>query len=197
MARSAKSGRCEIMTPSGLELPAPRRTSNPDISGSATSMSMTSGERLFAASIALPPDSASPTTCTSVARRHSWASSQRTDCSLSTISSVMGRGFCGASFSGTGICSSEFRCERQEQLAAEEVVGAVAVCSTAGDDIRVDQRRILVEQIVGAGADLHDLVDIPRRLEVQIVERRDFGVDMVVSIERREMQRRIRAVVVL
>src|SRR5579863_2652888 len=197
MARSAKSGRCEVMMPSGPESPAPRRTSNPDISGSATSMSMISGERLFAASIALPPDSASPTTCTSAARRHNWASSQRTDCSLSTISSVMGREFCGASFSGAGIWASEFRCERQEQLATEKVVGAVGVCSAAGDDIRIDQGRILVEQIVGAGADLHDSVDIPGRLEVQIVEGRDFGVDVVVSIERREMQRRIRAVVVL
>src|SRR5580692_3428636 len=185
------------MMPSGLELPVPRRTSNPDISGRATSMTMTSGDRLFAASIASPPDSASPTTCTSAARRHNWASSERTCGSLSTISSVMGRGSCGASFSGAGIQASESRREREEQLAAEKVVGAVGVCGTAGDDIRVDQRRILVEQIVGAGADLHDLVDIPRRLEVQIVERRDFGVDMVVSIERREMQRRIRAVVVL
>ena len=96
-----------------------------------------------------------------------------------------------------GCCSLKFRRERQKQLAAEQIIGAVGVCRAAGDDVRVDDRRILVEHIIGAGANLQDLVDVPRGLEVQIIIGRDSRVVIVVSAERRKMQRRIPAVVVL
>src|ERR1700730_18813338 len=43
-----------------------------------------------------------------------------------------------------GCCSLRFRRERQKQLAAEQIIGAVGVCRAAGDDVRVDDRRILV-----------------------------------------------------
>src|SRR6202044_3792528 len=43
----------------------------------------------------------------------------------------------------------ELRRERQKQLAAEHIVGAVSVCGTAGDETGVDHRRILVENVVG------------------------------------------------
>jgi len=71
----------------------------------------------------------------------------------------------------------EFRRERQEQLAAEQIIRTVGVCRAAGDDVRVDDRRILVEHIIGAGANLQDPVDIPRGLEVQIIVGRDSRVE--------------------
>jgi hypothetical protein len=74
-----------------------------------------------------------------------------------------------------GCCSLKFRRERQKQLAAEQIIGAVGICRAAGDDVRVDDRRILVEHIIGAGANLQDLVDVPRGLEVQIIIRTGFS----------------------
>jgi hypothetical protein len=52
-----------------------------------------------------------------------------------------------------GGAQSELCRERQEQLAAEHIVETVSVRRTAGDENRVGQRRILVEHVVGAGAD--------------------------------------------
>ena len=64
----------------------------------------------------------------------------------------------------------EFGGERHEQLTAEKIVETVGVGRAAGDQLRVEHRRILVEYVVGAGPDLHDLADVPGGLEVQVAE---------------------------
>ena len=69
--------------------PTWRSTSNPDISGNATSISIKSGARFSAASMAARPDSASPSTCKSATRRHSSVNWERTEGSVSTMRSFI------------------------------------------------------------------------------------------------------------
>jgi hypothetical protein len=78
------------------------------------------------------------------------------------------------------------------------IVGIVSVCPTTGDDVVVDDWRILVQDIIRAGAQLQDLVHLPRGLEVQIAKGRDLRIEIVENAVRRGvMQRRVVGVVVL
>src|ERR1700730_16220386 len=65
----------------------------------------------------------------------------------------------------TDAAISEFRPECHEQLAPEQVVNTVGVCRSVGDKSAVDDRRILVQYVIGAGAQLQDLVDVPSGVE--------------------------------
>ena len=86
--------------PSGLvEFPASRRTSNPDMSGNPTPISITSGARSSTASIAAPPEPTSPTMFKSVVSWHSCVKAQRAAGSSSTMRSLRERGRCKALFS--------------------------------------------------------------------------------------------------
>src|SRR5580692_139362 len=86
--------------------------------------------------------------------------------------------------------------ERDEQLAAEDIVNIVSICRTASYDRIEDDGRGQIENIIGTGSYLQNPVDVPGRLQVEVAVRRDRRIECVVCTPCGVVQRRIRGVVV-
>jgi len=90
---------------------------------------------------------------------------------------------------GVGCSTSESRREGNEQLTAEHVVGGVSIGCAPADELNVDERWILVRDVIDTRADREDLARLPGGLEVQVAVRGDPGIVEVVSAPRGSMRR--------